>query len=251
MIRAIVRIDQEKCDGCGDCVPACHEGAIEIVDGLARLASERLCDGIGDCLGHCPRGAITVERREAPAYDDELVAARLAATAPATVPPAQAAQHGCLGSRQLELVRPEGSAAEPGGDGGALSELSQWPVQIQLLAPDAPRLRGARLLVAADCVPFAYPAFHARMLRGRALMIGCPKLDDLGAQVAKLTEVVRRNGLQDIVVARMEVPCCTGILTAVLEARRRAGLDVPVRALVVGIRGQVLAQEEHPAHATS
>ncbi len=242
MIREIVRIDEERCDGCGDCVPSCHEGAIEIVDGKARLSSDRLCDGLGDCLGHCPQGAIEIVRREAADYDEELVAAHLAATAPKPAAPPAAAMGGCPGSRQLRIDRPARSASAARS---APSELSHWPIQITLLPPTAPALRGARLLVAADCVPFAYADFHAKLLRGRTVMVGCPKLDDLEAYTDKLTEVIRLNDLKEILVARMEVPCCMGILQAVLAARQRAGVDVEVRDVIVGVQGNT--GDEHVA----
>lgn len=242
MNREIVKIDEEKCDGCGLCVPSCHEGAIAMVNGKAKLSSDQLCDGLGDCLGHCPQGAITIERREAEEYDEALVQANLAAA-----PAAAAPQGGCPGSRQMSFQPPQrlGAPALAGPATGAASELSHWPVQISLLPPTAPVLRGARLLIAADCVPIAYPNFHAHLLRGRTVMIGCPKFDDLNGYVHKLTEVIRHNQLREICVARMEVPCCIGIVQAVLEGRQRAGSEVQVSEVIVGVRGDILAEREH------
>ncbi len=247
MIREIVRIDEEKCDGCGQCVPACHEGAIAIVGGKAKLTSDRLCDGLGDCLGECPQDAITIERREAEDFDESLVAlnkvlAGQAAPVPAGAPPIHG---GCPGSRQMRFERPVPEAAAASDAASSPSELTHWPVQIMLMPPNAPVLRGSRLLVAADCVPFAYPDFHAKILRGRTLMVGCPKLDNLDFYVEKLTEVMRINELQEVCVARMEVPCCTGILQAVLEARQRAGVDLKVIEVVISTRGDILAEREH------
>ncbi len=257
MIREIVKIDEAKCDGCGLCVPSCHEGAIRMVNGKAKLSSDRLCDGIGDCLGHCPLGAITIVRREAADYDEALVAANMARqAAPQAAPQAHTPVNGapvnggCPGSAMRQFGQPARPAAAP-AETGSRSDLSHWPVQISLIPAQAPMLRGARLLVAADCVPFAYPDFHAKLLRGRTVMVGCPKLDDLDSYVEKFTDVLRLNELQEVVVARMEVPCCTGILQAVLEARRRAGVEVAVREVVVGVQGQILLENEHPVQVTT
>jgi NAD-dependent dihydropyrimidine dehydrogenase PreA subunit len=231
MLREIVSINEELCDGCGQCVPACREGALRIVDGKARLVSDRLCDGLGACLGHCPRGAIRIERREVAEFDAAAVAAQLV-------------QHpgGCPGSRYAEFrprapATPAATAPVTGS-----SELTHWPVQLHLLSPAAPVLRGARLLVAADCVPVAYGNFHGDFLRGRTVVIACPKLDDTRGYVEKLTAIIAHCGLQDITVAHMEVPCCTGILQLVLQARAAAGSAIPLVEVVVSTRGQVLAR---------
>jgi NAD-dependent dihydropyrimidine dehydrogenase PreA subunit len=216
MIREMVSIDEELCDGCGECVPACEEGAIRIVDGKARLVSDNLCDGLGACLGHCPQGAIQIERREAAAFDEEAVRRN------AAVPQAPVQQQ---------------------------SELTHWPVQIRLVPPTAPFLRGASLLVAADCVPVAYAGFHSELLRDHAVVIGCPKLDDVESYVEKLAEMIRLGGLSGLGVAHMEVPCCTGILRAVLEARQLAGSDIPVDDLTISIQGQLIERRRIPGWA--
>jgi NAD-dependent dihydropyrimidine dehydrogenase PreA subunit len=264
MIREVVLIDEQKCDGCGLCIPSCREGALRIVDGKARLVSDRLCDGLGACLGHCPKGAITVERREADAFDDR---AAVAATRSLPAHGAPAATHlselrvrsgvhagGCPGSRMAQWTAASGvvagsaeAAANPTPAHTAPSELRHWPVQLRLLSPQAAVLHGARLLVAADCVPVAYADFHASFLRGRAVVVACPKLDDPTGYVEKLAAMIAANDLKDITVVRMEVPCCAGILHAVLEARRLAGVNLPVREVIVSIRGQVLSQREIPA----
>lgn len=256
MIREIVKIDEEKCDGCGLCVPACHEGAIKIIDGKARLVSDRLCDGLGACLGHCPNGAITVQRRDADAFDEALVAANTEAICTAEhvrpASPATAAHSGCPGSRTMQFLRsanPQNSAVDQ--DAANESALTHWPVQLNLLPPHAPVLQGARLLIAADCVPVAYGDFHRKLLRGRAVLIGCPKFDDVSAYVEKLATIIRLNDLMEIAVARMEVPCCTGLVTAVLEARRRAGVSVRVRETVISTRGDVLSEREVPAEVAA
>ncbi len=255
MIREIVTIDEELCDGCGLCVPACHEGAIRIVNGKAKLVSDRLCDGLGDCLGHCPQGAITIERREANEFDEAAVAAQTAKTGaqhssagcPGALARGPAPAGGCPGSRLMtfgggERAAPEASAGGEQATAGQRSALTHWPVKLRLLPAVAPILREARLLVAADCVPVACADFHARLLRDRAVVIGCPKFDDLESYTAKLTDMLRANALREIVVARMEVPCCAGIVYAVQEARRRAGVNVQVTEAIIGTRGQILAE---------
>ncbi len=262
MIREIVTIDESKCDGCGLCVPACHEGAIRIVNGKAKLVAERLCDGLGACLGHCPRGAIRIERRESDAFSEDAVRAHLAAlrtgapaatlpTVPAAVAPESApgqghAGGGCPGSRMRTFDRSVPAAATSPGPAAPpaapASELRHWPVQLRLLPPTAPVLAGARLLVAADCVPVAYAGFHQELLRGRAVVIACPKLDDTRGYVEKLAQMIAGRGPTDITVAHMEVPCCSGILHAVLEARRLAGSAVPVHDVVIGTDGEVLSR---------
>jgi NAD-dependent dihydropyrimidine dehydrogenase PreA subunit len=210
MIRTVVSIDERLCNGCGECVPACEEGAIQIIGGKARLLSDRLCDGLGACLGHCPQGAIQIERREAAPFDEAAV--------------------------RRNLTEVDATARQ-------ISQLTHWPVQLRLLPATAPVLRGAHLLVAADCVPVAYAGFHSELLRGRVVAIGCPKLDDLRGYVEKLAEVIRHNHLAGLSVAHMEVPCCTGILRAVLEARRLAASDLPVDDVTIGIHGQLIGRQ--------
>lgn len=237
MLREVVTIDEELCDGCGLCIPACHEGALRIVDGKARLVSDRLCDGLGACLGHCPRGAIRIEQREADAFDEAAVAAQ------------QRAPHdGCPGSRLIHFA-PEtrdGESRAVADRPAQPSELTHWPVQLHLLSPAAPVLHNARLLVAADCVPVAYAGFHADFLRGRAVVIACPKLDDTSGYVEKLAAMIARSDLREITVVHMQVPCCTGILHAVLQARQLAGRDVPVEDVVIGIQGEIVSRRHVP-----
>jgi NAD-dependent dihydropyrimidine dehydrogenase PreA subunit len=238
MIREVVSIDEALCDGCGLCIPSCHEGALRIVDGKARLVSDRMCDGLGACLGHCPRGAIKVEKREAEAFDEAALPISRA-PAPARTPHAG----GCPGSRYVQFKSPAARTQPAGPAQDQPSALTHWPVQLRLLSPHAPALQGAALLVAADCVPVACADFHAKLLAGRAVVIGCPKFDDLPAYVAKLTEMLRGNDLREVVVARMEVPCCGGILQAVLEARRQANSAVPVTDVVISVQGEVLRRQ--------
>lgn len=260
MLREIVNIDQEKCDGCGLCVPSCHEGAIRLVGGKARLVSDVYCDGLGACLGHCPRGAITIERRDVAAFDEAAVQQHLQTLAVGvptvtlplhmhTPPPPpvrqsapRAAAHagGCPGSRMQQIERPPNTMTADAVGTTCASELTHWPVQLALLPPHAPALRGARLLIAADCVPFAYADFHRTLLKGRAVVVGCPKLDDVEAYVEKLAAIIQSNGLQEIVVARMEVPCCRGIVGAALAARQQAETPVPISEVIVSVSGEVL-----------
>jgi NAD-dependent dihydropyrimidine dehydrogenase PreA subunit len=244
MLREVVTIDEALCDGCGLCIPACHEGALRVIDGKARLVADRLCDGMGACLGQCPRGAIRIERREADAFEEPGVPHRFSGGEPES-----RMVGGCPGSRFAQFER--APAAAPPPPSAAASELTHWPVQLRLLTPGAPVLRGAYLLVAADCVPVAYANFHADLLRGHAVVIACPKLDDTSGYVEKLAAMIAGSELREITVAHMEVPCCTGILHAVLQARQLAGRDVPVNKVVVSVRGQIVNRRPIPIEPES
>ena len=222
MIRKIIRIDESKCNGCGACAAACHEGAIQMVDGVAKLTREDYCDGLGDCLPACPTGAISFEEREAPAYDETAVKAAQAAKA------AQSGGElpcGCPGSAAKALERRPGPGpVQPAGD--RESQLSQWPVQIKLVPVQAPYFQGKKLLVAADCTAYAYAGFHERFIRDHITLVGCPKLDSVDYS-EKLTEILRRNDLKSVTVVRMEVPCCGGIELAVKKALQESGKFIP------------------------
>lgn len=248
MIREIITIDEEKCDGCGQCVPACKEGAIRIVNGKARLLADNLCDGLGACLGHCPQDAIHVEKRDAADFDEQAVERHLGAkTAHHAVAHAAAPAHsGCPSARFARMDARPASPCSAASSDAPPSELTHWPVQLRLLPGAAPVLRGAELLLAADCVPVAYADFHRRMLRGRAVVIACPKLDNPDGYVEKLADMMR-GGLAGVTVAHMEVPCCTGILRMAIEARRLSGADVPIRDMVVSTRGEILGEHMLPA----
>ena len=242
MIREIVHIDEEKCNGCGLCVPACKEGAIRIVNGKAKLAADNLCDGLGACLGHCPQGAIRIEKRDAAEFDEQAVQRHLAGGIAMTP-----AYSGCPSARFNRLgPHDDGSGLDRAADTSEedrSSELRQWPVQLRLLPAAAPMLRGAHLLICADCVPVAYAEFHRKMLRGRAVVIACPKLDNPEGYVEKLAEMMRNSDLSGVTVAHMEVPCCTGILRMAIEARRLSGANLPVHDIVVSTRGDILAEQ--------
>ncbi len=269
MLREIITIDEELCDGCGECVPSCHEGALQIVEGKARLVADQLCDGLGDCLGHCPQGAIRVEHREVAAYDQKAVRDHLANKKEPLAPPDdkqpmamtaptpcslmnKGEQSGCPGSKFAQFstgvtdeeLSPTGENAPSGGQ---VSALTHWPVQLRLLSAAAPIFKGTRLLVAADCVPVAYAGFHSDLLKGRPVAIACPKLDDPEGYVEKLAEILRENAPEDITVALMEVPCCGGLLQMVLNARQIAESDVPVYEVLVGVQGQILERRRSDA----
>ncbi len=276
-LRKIVHIDEELCDGCGDCVPSCAEGAIQIIGGKAVLLADNLCDGLGACLGECPRGAIRIEEREADEYDEAAVEDHLAHM-PDLGPvdlgsllgrptrhhefeaprPAHGHGHGhgggCPGSRMMRFplagqtaatpAAPETAPASQGAAPAAASELRQWPIQLHLVNPTAPYFQGANLLLAADCCAFASGDFHARFLRGKALAMACPKLDQ-GQDVyrQKLTAMVDQAGIDTITVLIMEVPCCNGLLGLARDAVAAATRKVPVKLVVLGVQGQVVREE--------
>ena len=227
--RKIIKIDEEKCTGCGLCVPNCAEGAIKIINGKARLTSDVLCDGLGACLGHCPEGAITIEEREAVPFDEKAVEKKPRGLS------------GCPGSKVLNLG-PLARSAAPSTDHRIKREpqLSNWPVQIKLLPTNAPYFKGADILIAADCVPFAYPEFHEKLLKGKVLMVGCPKLDDIELYKEKITQILKANDIKSITYAHMEVPCCFGLISVIKEAIEDSKKAVPFKELIISIKGEVL-----------
>ena len=230
MIRRIIRIDEEKCNGCGACAAACHEGAIAMVDGKARLMREDYCDGLGDCLPACPTGAISFEEREAPAYDEAAVKAAQARKAHGASP------CGCPGTQQ-RAIRREQTACRM--EAPAQSQLSQWPVQIKLAPANAPYFDGADLLIAADCTAYAYGDFHRAFIRGHITLIGCPKLDE-GDYADKLTQIIAANDIRSITVVRMEVPCCGGIEHAARRALQASGKRIAWRVVTISTDGRIL-----------
>ena len=218
MIRRIINIDSGKCNGCGACALACHEGAIDIIDGRARLTRENYCDGLGDCLPECPTGAITFEEREAPAYDEAAVLA---------------AKQG----KQLSVHRETPVSSANQSDVGTLvSQLTQWPCQIRLVPVSAPYFNGADLLIAADCAAYSYGNFHNVYMKGRITLIGCPKLDAVDYSV-KLTEILKFNDIKSITLVRMEVPCCGGLEAAVNKALQGSGKSIPLEVVILPIHG--------------
>ena len=236
MVRKIIRIDEEKCNGCGICASACHEGAIDIVDGKAKLVRESFCDGLGDCLPGCPTGAITFEEREAPAYDEAAVKESQR----------KKAQHyaggGCPGSRLMQLGKEETQdepEQEMAQNARPVSRLNQWPCQIKLLPTQAPFFDGAKLLIAADCTAYAYANMHEDFMKGKITMIGCPKLDDVD-YTDKLTEIIRDNDIKSVTIVRMEVPCCGGLQRAAENALRGSGKFIPWQVVTISRDGKIL-----------
>jgi len=231
--RTIIEIDEDQCNGCGLCVDACHEGAIELVEGKARLVSDAYCDGLGDCLPECPTGAIRLVEREAAPFDEELVRARQAARATECA-------GGCPGMAAMALGMDRERETGDETEEPARSALGQWPVQLALLNPAAPYLDGAHLLVAADCAAYAHPDFHADYMRGRITVIGCPKLDDNDRQREKLAAILGQNDIRSVTVVRIEVPCCGGIVSATRAAVAQAGGHIPYAEIIIGTDGRVL-----------
>ena len=228
MKRQIIHIDQEKCNGCGACAAACHEGAIAMIGGKATLMRDDYCDGMGDCLPHCPTGAITFEQREAAPYNEAAVqAARQHKAAHAS---------GCPGSMAKALHPAEAGESAPTT---APSQLRQWPVQIKLVPVNAPYFDGARLLIAADCTAYAYAAFHERFIRGHITLVGCPKLDDVDYS-EKLTAIIRSNDIQEVTIVRMEVPCCGGLENAAKRALQASGKFIPWQVVTISTDGRIL-----------
>lgn len=234
-LRKIVHIDEEKCNGCGLCVPSCAEGAIQIIDGKARLIEEKFCDGLGACLGECPEGAITIEEREAPEFDEAAAAEHLQKTATEKPKPPQFSACPSSAARSLERE----AQPAPSTPAGA-SYLGNWPIQLHLVPSQAAFLKQADLLVCADCVPFAYADFHQEFLKGKVLLIGCPKLDDVHAYEQKLTQICAEADIKSITVLHMEVPCCFGLPHAVKQALVASGKDIPLKEQVIGVKGDKL-----------
>lgn len=229
MIRRIIRIDEEKCNGCGRCAEACHEGAIGMVSGKARLLREDYCDGLGDCLPACPANAITFEEREAPTYNEAAV---LAAKAQSSSP----LPCGCPGTQSRVISRTKAAVPD---NGAAISRLSQWPVQIKLVPINAPYFDGADLLIAADCTAYAYGRFHEDFIRSRITLIGCPKLDE-GDYTDKLTQIIAANDIRSLTIVRMEVPCCGGLENAAKRALQTSGKFIPWRVVTISTDGKVI-----------
>ena len=235
MKRRIIEIDENKCNGCGACAAACHEGAIAMVDGKARLMRDDYCDGLGDCLPTCPTGAITFVEREAAAYDEQAVMEnkqRKMRNEGMTLP------CGCPGSQSRNIQRPEAPAVET-PQAQQTSRLSQWPVQIKLVPVNAPYFDGARLLIAADRTAYAYAAFHERFIKGHITLVGCPKLDDVDYS-EKLTAIIRSNDIQEVTIVRMEVPCCGGLENAAKRALQASGKFIPWQVVTISTDGRIL-----------
>lgn len=239
IVRKIIEIDEEKCDGCGNCVIGCAEGALAIVDGKAKVISDNLCDGLGACIGECPQDALKIIEREAVPFDEEAVEEHLSSQqSEAKEEPKMAC--GCP-SAQIQSFTPCAQANQPVQQTGECdSALSHWPVQIRLVPPNAPFLKGADLLVAADCVPVAFPSFHQDFLQGKAVMLGCPKFDDAQSYVEKFAAIFETAGIKSITIVVMEVPCCAGLPKIVQKGMEKAGVKIPFDEVVVSTRGRIL-----------
>ncbi|MEI6602124.1 MAG: 4Fe-4S binding protein [Clostridia bacterium] len=237
MLRQIIKIDEDLCNGCGACVSACHEGAIELQNGIAKLVRDDYCDGLGNCLPACPTGAIKFEQREAAAFDEAAVEAKMKAQADAA--PESKPFMGCPGTASRQIQRPIDPVAVQQNVSVPDSQLRQWPIQIQLVPVNAPYFENANLLVAADCAAFAYGDFHNKFIKNHITIIGCPKLDDVDYS-DKLTAIIKNNNLKSITVVRMEVPCCGGIAHAVTEAIRNSGKMIPWQIVTIGTDGTIL-----------
>ena len=254
--RKIIKIDEEKCDGCGICIPSCPEGGLQIVDGKAKLVKESFCDGLGACLGKCPTGALTIEEKEVEQYDEEGVIGHIKEQSPELLEKhlAHLKQHAqelpkhhshpgitaCPSAKMLHWEKGEKKEGGVEGKARADSELRQWPIQLHLVPPFAPYFQNADLILGADCVPFAYPNFHADFLKGKAIAIGCPKLDDPEAYIDKVTQILKNSDIKSIKVVHMEVPCCYGLVHIAQEAIKRSGKNIPLKTVNIGIKGEVL-----------
>lgn len=234
--RKIVKIDEGKCDGCGQCIIACAEGALQIVEGKARLVSDKYCDSLGACLGECPQGAISIEERVAEAFDEEAAKQHLEKQAGKIEQPC-----GCP-STIIRQFQHAGKEIKAGPAANQPSQLRHWPVQLALVPPDAAFLRGADVLLAADCTAFTCGTFHNDFLRGHALLVACPKLDNYEAHLARLREILRQPDIRSLTVLRMEVPCCSGLTRMVKQAMLTAGKDIPFKEIIIGTSGEVVSR---------
>ncbi|HOE71570.1 MAG TPA: 4Fe-4S binding protein [Deltaproteobacteria bacterium] len=244
MKRKIIEIDQELCNGCGQCVGACAEGALELIDGKAVLVSDVYCDGLGACIGECPTGALKIIERDAVAFDESAVERHLERSGGVQSAPPLAC--GCPGTAAVSF-EPEGS--DDASHARPASALSHFPVKLQLINPQAPFLKGADLLLMADCCALCSPEIHTRLIRNKAVAMGCPKLDDINAHIQRLADIIRHGGIRSLCVVHMEVPCCSGFVRAALAAAKSAGSDIPLRHIVISRRGEIL--QEGPIEAGS
>ncbi len=235
LLRQVVKIDEDKCNGCGACVPACVEGALRIVDGKAKLISEQYCDGLGACLGECPQGAITIEAREAEDFDEEATKHHMEQKEQST----EELPCGCPSATVTQFDRQETKEIALEDAPAQQPMLRQWPVQLTLVPSTASFLQGADLVLAADCVPFAYAGFHQDFLKNHSLLVACPKLDDFDAHQKKLTDILSHSQVKSLTVVHMEVPCCFGIVHMARQAVQLSGKDIPIKEVTIGIKGDL------------
>lgn len=241
--RKIIEIDESLCDGCGQCVPQCAEGALQIIDGKARLVQDKLCDGLGACLGECPTGALKIIEREADEFDEEAVEHHLAAI-DIQEEKTDALACGCP-STKIETFQPAGRIGSDTPD--VPSALSHWPVQIRLIPPKAPFLKNAHLLITADCAPVAYPGLHRDLLPGKVVMIGCPKFDEVQEYISRFAQIFKTANIRHITVVTMEVPCCSGLPMIVQKAMNIANVNIPMDEIVIGARGDIIRETRQKA----
>jgi len=237
--RKIVKIDEEKCTGCGLCIPNCAEGALQIINGKARLVSDKFCDGLGACLGHCPEDAITIIEREAEEFDEKAVELHLHIK---NEPKAESPY--CPSSKPIQF-KVQDQSIKLTHDQSSVSLLSNWPVQLKLVPTKAPYLNDADLLICADCVPFSYPNFHEAFLKGRIVVVGCPKLDNIQFYRDKLIEILKENPIKSLTITYMEVPCCFGIVRTTEDAIIESGREITLRKVKIGIRGEIKQDEKN------
>jgi Pyruvate/2-oxoacid:ferredoxin oxidoreductase delta subunit len=243
VVRKIIEIDDELCDGCGNCVPSCAEGALEIIDGKARVIADLYCDGLGACLGECPTGALSIVEREADEFDEEAVEALLEKQKAEKKPDVTLPMSGGCPSARMESFSPAAGgqkAPAPGQGAPTPSALTHWPVQIMLVPPTAPFLKGADLLVLADCVPVAFPTLHQDFLAGKAVMMGCPKFDDAEHYIEKFSQICSQSGIKSITSVVMEVPCCSALPMIVKKGRELSGENIPMEEVVISTRGEIV-----------
>lgn len=247
--RKIIRIDEERCDGCGNCVPACAEGALEIVNGKARVVADIYCDGLGACIGECPTGALQIVEREADEFDEKAVAEFLAAQENRPADKNLPNSAGCPSAKLQTFIASEPSSATSTetGEKAMPSSLSHWPVQIMLVPPTAPFLKGADLLVLADCVPVAFPTLHRDFLQGKAVMMGCPKFDDAQHYIDKFAQIFKTAGLKSITAVVMEVPCCSALPMIIQKGMQLSGVNIPVEEVVISTRGKIIERRKKQA----
>ncbi len=251
-LRKIIEIDEEKCDGCGICVPSCAEGAIQIVDGKARLVAEKYCDGLGDCLGECPRNAIHIIEKEVEEFDEEAAKEHLRSKSNIPDEKNTATPRGCPSAKihSFSGTRENAPTASSEAMDQVPSALSHWPVQIRLVPPHAPFLKNADLLVAADCSPMAYGDFHRDFLAGKVVMMGCPKFDDTELYEERFRQIFQQAEVKSVTVLVMEVPCCQGLPAIVKKALKDAGKNIPLEIVTIGLQGKILQRNAFPKQST-
>jgi ferredoxin len=236
-LRKIVNIDQDKCNGCGNCILSCAEGALQIVEGKAKLISEKYCDGLGACLGECPQDAIIIEERIADEFDEEAVELHLEEKENVS----EELPCGCSSATVTQFDCQDSPRVVQGETGNQQSMLSHWPIQLTLVPPTAPFLQGVDLILAADCVPFTYARFHQDFLKNHSLLVACPKLDDIQAHIKKLTDILSHSQVKSLTLAHMEVPCCYGLVHMAKQAIQLSGKDIPFKEITFGIKGDLIA----------